>query len=216
MLMKNGIPSFLINSDNRTNICIICEGYEEYEYLARLKSLGVWSENYSIILVNAKGNGNIPARYQDKFQNGLFEVVFVFCDTEKKPYEQYIDIKRKINEIHGMGNIADQVIIYANPCTMQIILSHFQDVNLTTASKRVNATVIEECTGIKNYKARMDQLKILVGQITENNYQEMSARVKLFLDDDTELGSSNFIRLIEYLSSEHDDWVQNINKQIGL
>ena len=212
--MKNRLPNFLNNPDDRINICIICEGYEEYEYLTRLKSLGVWNENYNTVLINAEGNGNIPARYQDKFQNGLFEVVFAFCDTEKKPYEQYIDIKRKINDFHGVDNISDQIIIYANPCTLQIILSHFQDVRLITAAKRVNATIVEECTGIKNYKAKADQLRILVGLITEDNYKDMSARVKLFPDDDTMLGSSNFIRLMELLSSEDDDWVQDINQQL--
>jgi len=141
--MKNRIPYFLNNSDDKISICIICEGHEEYEYLMKLRSLGVWSEKYNIVPVNAEGNGNIPARYQDKFQNDSFEVVFAFCDTEKKPYEQYIDIKRKINDFHGVDNIADQIIIYANPCTMQIILSHFQDVKLMTASKRVNSKLIE-------------------------------------------------------------------------
>ena len=35
------------------------------------------------------------------------ELVLVFCDTEKKPHEQYEDIKRKINEFHGVDNAAD-------------------------------------------------------------------------------------------------------------
>ena len=54
----------------------------------RLKSIDVWNDIYDIFLVNAEGNGNIPARYQDRYQNGSYEVVLVFCDTEKKPYEQ--------------------------------------------------------------------------------------------------------------------------------
>ena len=32
---------------------------------------------------NAGGNGNIPARYQDSYQNGSYELVLVFCDTMK-------------------------------------------------------------------------------------------------------------------------------------
>ena len=32
-------------------------------------------------------------RYQDNYQNGTYDAVFVFCDTEKKPHEQYKDIK---------------------------------------------------------------------------------------------------------------------------
>ena len=69
MPMTNKLPKFLDNH----KICIICEGNEEYEYLNRLKNLKVWNEQYDISLVNAGGNGNIPARYQDRYQNGADE-----------------------------------------------------------------------------------------------------------------------------------------------
>ena len=58
--MPNRLPQIF----DKHKICIICEGNEEYEYLNRLKSLNVWNEKYEISLVNAGGNGNIPARYQ--------------------------------------------------------------------------------------------------------------------------------------------------------
>lgn len=37
----------------------------------------------------------------------LHRTGLVFCDTEKKLHEQYEDIKRKINEFHGVDNAAD-------------------------------------------------------------------------------------------------------------
>ena len=100
-----------------SRICIICEGDEEYEYLEKLISLDVWSKEYCFQLENAEGNGNIPARYQDKYQNSSSDLVLVFCDTDKKPYEQYVDIKRKINEFHGVENAADQIVIHV-PCRL--------------------------------------------------------------------------------------------------
>ena len=119
-----------------SRICIICEGDEEYEYLEKLISLDVWSKEYLFQLENAEGNGNIPARYQDKYQNSSSDLVLVFCDTDKKPYEQYVDIKRKINKFHGVENVADQIVIYGNPCTMQIIIEHWDDVILSSNKKR--------------------------------------------------------------------------------
>lgn len=146
--MPNKLPKFFDNH----KICIICEGNEEYEYLNRLKNLKVWNEQYDISLVNAGGNGNIPARYQDRYQNGADELVLVFCDTEKKPHEQYEDIKRKINEFHGVDNAADEVIMFGNPCTMQIISKHWTGKNLKSPAKPVNAPLIKEYTGVENYK----------------------------------------------------------------
>ena len=140
--MKSRLLVFL----SKDKICIICEGDEEYDYLNRLKELRVWNEQYDISLVNAGGNGNIPARYQDRYQNGADEIVLVFCDTEKKPHEQYEDIKRKINEFHGVDSAAKEVIIFGNPCTMQIISKHWTDENLKSPAKPVNAPLIKKYT----------------------------------------------------------------------
>lgn len=41
--------------------------------------------------------------------------MLVFCDTEKKPHEQYEDIKRKINEFHGV----DRPTLHVVQCTEQ-------------------------------------------------------------------------------------------------
>lgn len=188
--MQNKLPKFLDNH----KICIICEGNEEYEYLNRLKNLKVWNEQYDISLVNAGGNGNIPARYQDRYQNGADELVLVFCDTEKKPHEQYEDIKRKINEFHGVDNAADEVIIFGNPCTMQIISKHWTDKNLKSPAKPVNAPLIKEYTGVENYKGRADQIHEVMEHVTAENYVDMSQRVrKLDSDDFVSLGQSEKI-----------------------
>lgn len=74
MSVSNRLPKFF----DKHKICIICEGNEEYAYLNRLIELEVWNKKYSISLINAKGNGNIPARYQDCYQNGTYEVVLIF------------------------------------------------------------------------------------------------------------------------------------------
>ena len=61
----------------RHKICVICEGYEELEYFNRLIELNVWSAVYEFYTVNAKGASNIPARFQDAFQNDRYELILV-------------------------------------------------------------------------------------------------------------------------------------------
>lgn len=206
--MKSRLPAFL----DKDKICIICEGDEEFDYLNRLKDLGVWNEKYEVSLDNADGNGNIPARYQDRYQNGSYEMVLVFCDTEKKPYEQYEDIKRKINDFHGVDNAAEEVVIYGNPCTMQIILEHWTDVRLKSPAKKVNASLIKEFTGVDHYKGRADQREELMKHVTAENYQEMYCRIQAMENDDTVVGSSNFDRLLKYLSADNDSWIKKLMK----
>ena len=208
--MGNRLPKIFKGS----RICIICEGDEEYEYLEKLISLDVWSKEYCFQLENAGGNGNIPARYQDKYQNGAYDLVLVFCDTDRKPYEQYVDIKRRINEFHGVENAADKIMIYGNPCTMQIIIEHWGDVRLCSNNKKKNAPVIYDLTGIEGYKGRKEQRRKLFSQITKENYQKMRERIKELPLDDIVEGSTNFGRFLVWFSSDDCEWIRVINKML--
>ena len=209
------MPSKLPRLFDKHKICIICEGNEEFKYLERLKNLRVWDKQYEIILVNANGNGNIPARYQDRYQNGSDELVLIFCDTEKKPHQQYEDIKRKINEFHGIENAANEVIMFGNPCTMQIVLKHWGDEQLKTAAKPVNANLIEKYTGVKNYKGRVDQIDAVMEHISKENYKEMRNRIAEMMNlEDSIIGSSNFGRFIKLFESADYRWIREINDKL--
>jgi hypothetical protein len=184
--------------------------------LERLNTLNIWDPQYELSLDNAGGNGNVPARYQDRYQNGSYELVLVFCDTEKKPYEQYEDIKRKINEFHGVDNVANEVIIFGNPCTMQIIVKHWTDKNLKSPSKSVNAPLIKEFTGVENYKGRADQIEAVMEYITVENYSIMCHRVRRLEKIDTYVGSSNFGMFMELLESSDNSWIDKINAMLEM
>lgn len=202
------IPSL----SNKHKLCIICEGNEEYYYLNRLKHLDVFSRRYDFNLDNAKGNGNIPARYQDRYQNGSYELVLVFCDTEKKPHEQYLDIKRKINTFHGIDKVADNVVIFGNPCTLQIICKHWTEEIVTSPSKSINAPMVKKYTGIDNYKARIDQLEEVMESITKENFYKMYQRVKMLEKNDLIPGSSNFGYFLSCFINDDTSWINEINR----
>lgn len=193
-------------------ICIICEGFEEHDYITRLNELQVWNPVYDIYPDNAKGNGNIFARYQNRFQSTSYELVLIFCDTEKKPYEQYNDIKRKISDFHDNPQAASEVIIFANPCTMQILLSHWAQVPLTTAAKKKNAPLIQQYTAIQNYKASTEQRQALMKLITPANFQTMLLNIKNLSQDDTYKGSTNFGTFANRLQNPDTSWIDEIKK----
>ncbi|WP_022763526.1 hypothetical protein [Butyrivibrio sp. AD3002] len=206
--MANRLP----NISNKHRICIICEGSEEYKYLERLNELHVWNEIYEISLVNAEGNGNIPARYQDRYQNGFYEAVLVFCDTEKKPYEQYEDIKRKINEFHGVDNAADEVVIFANPCTLQVVSKHWTDEIIKSPAKKTNASLIEKYTGIKDYKGRVDQIDEIMKYVTSDNFDVMKEHIGKIATDGSIVGSSNFNKLVSSFGDADTTWITTLNE----
>ena len=141
--------------------------------------------------------------------------MLVFCDTEKKPYEQYEDIKQKISDFHGVDNAADEVVIFGNPCTMQIISKHWTDEVIKKPAKAVNAPLIERYTGVKGYKGRSDQIEQIMESITADNYQYMRGRVVNMEQNDHVDGSSNFAKLLEILETDDIQWIDAINEKIG-
>ena len=140
-------------------------------------------------------------------------MVLIFCDTDKGPSEKYKEIKKKINEFHDI-DIADDIVIFGNPCTMQIILSHFAEIKLTSQSKSVNAKYVEKLTGIKNYKATDEQRKKLFSKIKRKNYDVMKENVKKLSTNDKDLSSTNILKFIEKFESDDDSWINKINEKL--
>lgn len=72
--------------------------------------------------------------FQAAYAKNFYEIVFVVCDKDRNP-EQYVNIISKLDDILGPGK-AKEIVIFTCPCTLQVILSHFGDVQLTTQAKK--------------------------------------------------------------------------------
>lgn len=198
---------------NGIGICIVCEGYEEKDYIEALQRTGCFSTKYDFTLINAKSINNIVPQYQAKYQLDSYYLVLIFCDTDKGPSEKYKEVKRKINEFHGK-DVAEDIIIFGNPCTMQIILSHFAEIKLTSQSKHVNAKYIEKIIGIKNYDATDDQRKELFSQIKRDNYTKMKENVEKLSTKDNDTSSTNILKFVSNFESDDIKWIKEINKKL--
>ena len=110
----------------------------------------------------------------------------------------------------GQKAMLSELLIFANPCSMQIILLHFgeEPVSLKTQSKRVNAKIIEKLTGVAGYKAEQrGQIDAICGKVTRANYAIMKERaLAINLPDDTP-GSTNFSVFLGHFEDESDEWI---------
>ncbi len=198
-------------------ISIVCEGDEEELYIKKLISKSLWN-HYSFRVVNAKGAGNVAACYQNEVNIDSSEAVLVFCDTDRNPHQEYKLIKEKLFNIIG-DNKADLgcFLIFANPCSMQIILLHFgtEAISLKTQSKHVNADIIEKLTGVAKYKAQEEQINAICNQINRQNYELMKSRAEKLPQSDDEPGSSNFHKFLAYFENDDISWIKNIQKLFG-
>lgn len=65
-------------------ICIVCEGYEEFDYINRLKQCAVWSGEYAVKSQNAKSLDNVFAVYQNEYQSDKLA-----CNKGKAEWQRY-------------------------------------------------------------------------------------------------------------------------------
>lgn len=195
-------------------ICVICEGYEEFDYIQRLKELGVWDGAYSITAKNAKSLDNISAMYQNEYSNDNYDLVVIFCDTEVAPYEQFKLLKKKLGELHGSAYVHKHILYFANPCTLLIVLAHFGIVHLSTNDKGKNATLVKQWTGIKDYQATEPQRKSIMRKINAGNYMTMKGNLSTYSKKEEVLCSTNFPDLLEKLERGNPKWISEINKKL--
>jgi len=194
-------------------ICIICEGFEEMEYLNALIHKAVFSRKYEFVLINSKSIHNISSIYQIRYQSNSYDLVLIFCDTDKLPSTAYKEIKKEINTFHG-NNVANDIVIFGNPCTMQIILSHFAEIKLTSQSKTINSKYIKKYVGIDNYKATEEQRKELFSKIKRSNYEKMKENVMKLSTEDNVSSSTNILKFIEKFENDDESWIEEINRRL--
>ena len=121
-------------------------------------------------------------------------------------------IKKKINNIHGNNKSANHITIFANPCTMQIILLHFSMIQLSSHKKEDNKVHIKKFTKIGSYRAKQEQRDRLFTTINLENYKFMMSNCKTLPNDDTITGSSNFSIFLDRFSNNDTVWIDEINK----
>ncbi len=206
------VPSSLKKRRSKKSICIICEGYEEKRYIERLININAWNSiDYYFIPINAKGECNISARFQDVYSSDKYDYVVIICDTDKdiKIYENIAD---KIDSFLGEKDLYKNVTIFSNPCIMQIILLHFDDsVRLISQSKKKNSSRIKELTGVDNYDAHEKQLDIICKKINRTNYNTMKNALESLSDDYKQSSSTNFGIWIKRFENKNDDWINNLS-----
>lgn len=202
----------------KKNILIISEGFEEKPYIDKILSFpSINKDVYRIPpSVNAKGNGRIFARYQYEVQRGFYDLILVFCDADKGS-EQFLDIVHRIGKAFFSSPEAGfNVFMFANPVTLQIVLSHFGDISLTKVSKQSNAAIVEKLTGIKNYAAAQDQIKEMVGKIHYSSLGAFKERLKRLSTRFDDLPSTNFLLFLERFESDDVSWINEINRLMSL
>ncbi len=198
----------------KKNVLIIAEGQEEKPYIDKILSFPNINKNVYFFAptVNVKGNGNISARYQFEIQRGFSDIILIFCDADKGS-EQFLSIVYEIGEkFFSDKEDGIKVFLFANPVTLQIILSHFGDVSLTKVDKKKNAPQVQALTEVKNYDAKEEQIKAIIDQIHFRSLEDFKKRLAKLSTDFRDVPSTSFLTFLERFESEDPSWIDEINE----
>lgn len=198
----------------KKNVLIIAEGFEEKPYIDKILSFpNINKDIYSFApSVNAKGSGTIFARYQYEIQRGFYDVILIFCDVDKGS-EQFLSLVYQIGDAFFINKESGfEVFIFANPVTLQIVLSHFGDVTLTKIGKKSNADVVEQLTGIKDYDATKEQIDEMIDKIHFSSMDAFKERLNKLSSHFKDLPSTNFLTFLNRFESDNTDWIDMINR----
>lgn len=200
----------VINYSKR-NILIIAEGLEEKIYLDKLLCFpNINKDAYCFnAVVNSKGSGNIKARYQYALQNGYYDVILIFCDVDRMS-DDFVRLLNEIGEFFENKEDAMKVFIFANPVTLQIVLSHFGDVNLIKSGKKTNASTVKALTGISNYDAKEDQIRKMINSIRYDSLGDFKKRLGKISTDIKDVPSTNFLWFLTKFEENDTSWVDDI------
>lgn len=198
---------------HKKRILILAEGYEEKPYIDKMLGFpNINRDAYEFLeTINVKGNGQIVPRYQFEVQRDSADIVLVFCDADKGS-EQFWQIVSDIgNNFFSRPEDGIRVFIFANPVTLQIVLSHFGEVGLTKVSKKKNAEVVEKLTGVANYDASQEQVAEIISKIHFRSLDDFKARLSKLSTDPTCVPSSNFLEFLRRFEGDDASWIQEIN-----
>ena len=130
------------------------------------------------------------------------------------PYEEYSKLCSQINRFHGKRNASSYIVRYANPCTLQVMLMHFDSIKLKGNKKSDNAVHIQRYTGVREYRATETQRKAFFAHINRDNYQIMKKNVFCITEKFDVLPSTNILELFNYLESDSNEWVDKLIKKL--
>lgn len=201
-------------SDCKRSILILCEGQEEWHYIKKLLSFRFYnSDLYSFAEpINVKGNENLFPRFQNEYNKNRYDIILLFCDGDNNSI-QFQNIKKQIDEnVFGASGMADKITIFVNPVTLQVVLSHFDDVKLTHKSKRINAEIVEKITGIKDYDARQEQIRDIVNQIHFSSLSSFKKRLQNTSSNPSDIPSTNLLLFLERFEGDDSSWIDEINR----
>jgi hypothetical protein len=188
----------------------VCEGAEEICFVDSLTKVGAFSGAYEISREDAHGAGNIPIVFDQAFQNFYYDAVFVILDVDCMSNGTYQDTVAKLERTLGFS--ARQIILFTNPCTIQLFLASRSDDVLPNQSKNSFTKYFNTLWngGHKPYAAHAYQLEKLKAEFSLSDYEAMVERIKAYSTKPEDLPSTSAHFFLSKFKQSNTKWLEDV------
>ena len=80
-------------------------------------------------------------------------------------------------------------------------------------SKKSNAKIVEDLTGIKEYNANEDQIEAIIKMIHYSSIDSFKERLSKISINFYDVPSTNFLTFLERFESNNPEWIDSINRK---
>jgi|LSQX01.2.fsa_nt_gb hypothetical protein len=187
-------------------IRIICEGSEETNFLDILKEKGYLTIPHLDITYDvAPGYGSVGPMFHTAFSSGEYDAIFAFVDVDNFKTPCYKKVESDLKSILGFD--PKNVIIFTNPCTLQLeVIGIKPHIRLSTSSKAVNDQYVKQCwpewSKTKTYDAKKWQRDKIFFSLTEDkNFERMMQNIPLLSTNIVDLPSTSIQKFFNLIHS---------------
>jgi len=206
-------------NNSKLNITVLCEGDEEEAYFNSLLNLNIFNSKYVFKLRNVGGAYNLPSFYEAEYAKEEVDAILMLFDVDNPSHETFNYVTKHLMDDYGI-NIDDVLSfsIFTNPCTMQLYLWHFKDINLKTSNKKELSEELKKVyprlLAQKSYNAHQYQLRYLMGYIDGNSYSNLKNILKNKSTNYLYNPSTNMLKFLDYFENDNEKFIKEININI--
>lgn len=206
-------------NNNKLNITVLCEGDEEEAYFNSLLNLNIFNSKYVFKLRNVGGAYNLPSFYEAEYAKEEVDAILILFDVDNPSHATFTYVTKHLMDDYGIS--LEDVLsfsIFTNPCTMQLYLWHFKDINLNTSNKKELSEELKKIyptlLAQKSYNAHQYQLRYLMGYIDGNSYSNLKNILKNKSTNYLNNPSTNMLKFLDYFEKDNEEFIKEININI--
>ncbi len=177
----------------KEDLYLVVEGEIDEMFVSKIISF--IPTKYNVRIRVANGNGNIPIHVNILKKIYSYSKIIVLYDLDGSNNIDNITKYLKNKEV----NLKREDIYFVNPCVEHLFLTVKEANYERFRNKKDYQPYFAKYYSVPDYAGHLAQVEEMINQLTYHDYTNFLDNLKRMSEDDTDLPSTNFLRLLNYI-----------------